>query len=429
MPWLQPDTAPRVEAPMEAARLFARRMAATALAVALLVTLTAPVAYVWLSARRLEGQASTAAHLVARDLASLVARQPRLWRYQAGKHVRTTAAGLALPALGRVRVWDCAASELMEEHQAAAPGWSPAQSAWAPVQRGSQVAGWVQVTMDGRPSRGTAWQILLGAALLGGALGWLLYALPVRLVRRQAQQIEQARQGLVDANARLQIRVEEAVSEVRLLSRRVVEAQEEERRRIALDLHDGVGQLLTGQRFVLERSPVDKEQALELCTRTLSEIKRIVHDLRPAELERQGLPEALRDLCARFEERSGLATSFRLAGARALELDEAVCLLRVCQEALQNAGRHAQGSEVGVVLTLEGGAATLEVSDDGRGFDVAATPEGVGLAGMRRRLAVLGGTLQVTSSPEEGTRVRAHLPLGRQTQREHVTTEDPSAAG
>jgi signal transduction histidine kinase len=386
-------------------------MAATALLVALLVTLTAPVAYVWLSAHSLEGQASTAAHLVAQDLAPLVARQPRLWRYQAGKHMRTSAAGLALPDLGRVRVWDCAMQEVMETHQVAASGWRPAQRAWAPVRRGALVAGWVEVTMDGRPSRGLAWKILLGAALLGGLLGWLLYALPVRLVRRQARQIEQARQGLVDANAKLQLRVEEAVGEVRQLSLRVVEAQEEERRRIALDLHDGVGQLLTGQRFVLERTPVDNQQALELCTRTLAEIKRIVHDLRPAELERQALPEAIRDLCARFEERSGLATSFRRVGDRALSLDASVCLLRVCQEALQNAGRHAGGSEVGVVLTLERGAATLVVSDDGHGFDVGATPEGVGLAGMRRRLAVLGGVLQVTSSPEEGTRVRAHLPL------------------
>ncbi len=400
---------PRSDSPRAVASLFARRMAVMATLLALVVTVAPPLIYGLLLRDRLQAQADTASRVVVRDLSAVVLRQPVLWRYRAPKELRASAQGLALPSLAQLRVTDC-------QHQTvwASVGDAPQDGAvrsWAPLRVGDRVMGWVEISMHD-PDRGQAvGRLWVGSLLLGLLLGLLLYTLPTRLMRRQATRLAEAEESLLRANEGLQRRVEEGVQEVRDLSRQVVEIQELERQRIAQDLHDGVGQMLTGLRFVLERPRDDSTRAVELCVDTLGEIKRIVRALQPAELEHQTLEEALRDLVEQTEARSGIAASFRHRGLTVQDPERALCLLRVCQEALQNAQKHARCSEVGVVLTVTEDTATLEVSDDGVGFMIEQTTPGVGLPGMRRRLALLSGQFLLSSSPEEGTHLTATLPL------------------
>jgi two-component system sensor histidine kinase UhpB len=388
--------------------------------VALVVTLVPPVSYGLLMWRRLEAQGHTVARLLARDLGDLAVRQPGLWRYNADKRVRASTRQLAQEDLGRVEVFACDQRTRYAELSLAPDALPrPSPRVWAPVQAGAQVVAWVRVDMNGERQRLVTLLFLLGSGVLGLALGGVIFWLPTRLVHGQADslthaldELRGAERRLVEANQGLQQRVDAAVQEARDLSQQVVDVQERERQRIARDLHDGVGQLITALRFELERSHADP-RALDLCTRLLADTRRIVRDLIPTELEDQPLSEVLRDLVERFEGHTGLTASYRHVGGEVHDPHAAVCLLRVCQEALNNATRHARCTEVGVRLEVTPPWTTLEIFDDGQGFDPHAQRyTGTGLSSMRQRLAMLGGELHITSDPDHGTRLTARLKAG-----------------
>lgn len=385
-------------------RQFSRRMAFLALFVALSITATPPFFYAWLTHTQLEEEAQLTAHYLSADIAESAVRQPLLWRYKVPKVIAEHLRPTPYRRLSRVRILGCSQQKTL------ASWTSPEDThegplAWSPIQRGERLIGWVEVSMDQHPGEILLQRLALGSLFFGILLGSAVYLLPTRIVSRQARQLAQADENLMRSNEDLQRRITLAVGEIRALSGQIVDTQEKERARIARDLHDGVGQLLTGLRFTLERAHPIPTQALDLCMRTLNEIKQIVHNLQPAELDTQSLSEALRDLCARFEEQTGIATSFRHRGGEVEEEDLARCLLRVCQESLTNAGKHAECSEIGVVLTISSEKITLEVSDDGAGFDSDAVHRGSGLPGMKQRVALLQGEFSLQSSPEEGTSI------------------------
>lgn len=209
--------------------------------------------------------------------------------------------------------------------------------------------------------------------------------------------------------------------EVQRSRERLVTAREEERRRLRRDLHDGVGPSLAGitlkldaARNLLTRDP-DAVDALlgELKTQTqaaIADVRRAVYDLRPPALDELGLVPALRAHAARLEG-EGLHiiidTQNTLPG---LPAAVEVAAYRITLEALTNVVRHASARTCRVRLTLSGDCLVVELTDDGRGIpaDVRA---GVGLTAMRERTAELGGTLQIGSTPDEGCRVTASLPL------------------
>ena len=408
---------------------FARRMAPMALLVGVVVAVVPPLLYGAMSWQRLESQASVLADHLALALSPVAARQPILWRYNARKVIEATAGHRGLQELGSVRITDCAGQVLFSGEALGigrGTGFERGPVGWAPVVVSGSVVAWAQVTMDRASISAGVARLGLASLALGLVLGLVLFVLPTRVVRRQASALESAlgevasaEARLVEANVDLQRRVEEAVQEVRTLSGRVVSIQETERRRIALDLHDGVGQLAAALKMELEIAGPGPEKtephsrALGLCDTIVSEIRHIARDLRPLELESAGLEGALRGFTERFEVRTGIATSFRVEGG-AIDSEEAsVCLLRVAQEALTNVGRHAGATEVGVRLIAEGEGVTLDVEDDGCGFEPGGEGEGSGLSGMRERLAFLGGHLSVEAVPGEGVRLRAHIPVGR----------------
>jgi len=211
---------------------------------------------------------------------------------------------------------------------------------------------------------------------------------------------------------------------IRALLRAVVAAQEEERRRIALELHDDTAQSLATLLLELhkleEARSLDVAQAVasELRLRValaLDEVRRIARGLRPAALDALGLGEALKRLGAEFAERHAVAVDVHVG-----DLEERLpppietALYRIAQETLANVGRHAGARNVGIVAQLSGREVRLIVEDDGAGFDVSASPSKahLGLDGIRERAASLGGELSVESTLDEGTTLYVTVPLG-----------------
>ncbi|MFE9692193.1 sensor histidine kinase [Micromonospora sp. NPDC005806] len=200
-----------------------------------------------------------------------------------------------------------------------------------------------------------------------------------------------------------------------------------ERERLAREIHDTLAQGLSSIQLLLraaERALPDGvaarhvAQARQAAVDNLAEARRFVAALAPPALEGGTLTAALHRLCATTSARHRLAARFRLTGDPVpLPTAYEVALLRVAQSALANTVRHAHASTVEVTLGYLAGQVTVDVADDGTGFDPAATPTGdpgsggFGLAAMRARVRALGGTLDVRSAPGRGTAVSAHLPV------------------
>lgn len=190
--------------------------------------------------------------------------------------------------------------------------------------------------------------------------------------------------------------------------RRAAQAQEHERRRIAADLHDGVGQTL---QVLIGRLEGD-EALRELARESVAEIRRASHALHPHELERLGLAEAVRKTSERMLEAAAIEPEIVVQDLDDdLRRDAWLPVFRVLQEALSNVVRHAGASLCTVALRREGDAVVLRVEDDGEGFDPARLERGLGSASMRERARLLEGELVVESAPGQGTRVRLSVPM------------------
>ncbi|GAA1269505.1 sensor histidine kinase [Sphaerisporangium rubeum] len=203
---------------------------------------------------------------------------------------------------------------------------------------------------------------------------------------------------------------------------RALSAQEAERRRIAQELHDEVGQTLTAVLLELKRvadhapRPVQEEiRQVQETTRTgLDEIRRIARRLRPGVLEELGLSSALKALAGEFST-PGLAVHHHLEpGLPPLDEDTELVLYRVAQEGLTNTARHAHARHVDLTLRRTPGGVELHVRDDGRGPGNA--PEGSGISGMRERALLIGADLTVGPSPGGGMQVRLAVPVPRTTE-------------
>jgi two-component system sensor histidine kinase UhpB len=207
-------------------------------------------------------------------------------------------------------------------------------------------------------------------------------------------------------------------------SARVLLAQEAERRRIAQELHDEVGQSMTAILLVLKRAADDApeplrgelHQAQEITRASLDEVRRLVRRLRPGVLDDLGLFSALTSLTEDFATHTGLRVVRRLdTDLPTLDQESELVLYRVAQESLTNAARHADARQVEVYLHRAGGALVLEIADDGRGIKAAC--EGAGIRGMRERALLAGAALDITSTPGTGTRIRLTTPVARKQPR------------
>ncbi|MDT0441380.1 sensor histidine kinase [Streptomyces johnsoniae] len=208
------------------------------------------------------------------------------------------------------------------------------------------------------------------------------------------------------------LEAERATSSARALS-----AQETERRRIAAELHDEVGQSLTAVLLGLKRTadqapdPLRGELLLaqETVRDSLDEVRRLARRLRPGVLEDLGLAAALTSLATDFATHTGMKVSRGIqSGLPPLEREAEVVIYRVAQEGLTNIARHAEADRAELAIHRTGSSVVLRIDDDGRGIGEAA--EGAGIRGMRERALLLGATLDIAPSPAGGTRVLLTVP-------------------
>jgi two-component system sensor histidine kinase UhpB len=201
--------------------------------------------------------------------------------------------------------------------------------------------------------------------------------------------------------------LERLETERRESGRGAVAAQEEERRRVARELHDGVGQVLTGVMLQL-----DDPEAREAVRRSLEDVRRIARELRPEALDDLGLRSALRALCTTAAAHDGLSVERQLdVGGMDLRPEVELVVYRVAQESLTNVMRHSAASEVLVALQEVDGALRLIVRDNGRGLPEGGPEGGTGIGGMSERALHVGGRLTIASGPGGGTEVRLDIPL------------------
>jgi two-component system, NarL family, sensor histidine kinase UhpB len=209
-------------------------------------------------------------------------------------------------------------------------------------------------------------------------------------------------------------------TERRESSRRVLAAQEAERRRIASGLHDEVGQVLTGILLQLDALTaagddtrrVKVEEAKQSIRQALEEVRRIAQELRPELLEHLGLVSALTELSRTFTQASGVEVERRFAPDLPGLSDEAeLAIYRVAQESLTNVARHADASRVELALEPGASSVVLRVVDDGGGMKAASAQDGRGgLRGMRERAVLVGGALAVKDGHSGGVEVRLEVP-------------------
>lgn len=218
-----------------------------------------------------------------------------------------------------------------------------------------------------------------------------------------------------------------AEERIKGLIERLVAVQEQERRRLALNLHDQLGQLLTGLRLAMATlresltATAEERDTFERMEQIIAQMDRDVDtlawELRPPALDEVGLEAALRELLRQWSASQRLAIDLHvsLPGDERLPAEVETQLYRIAQEALNNVGKHAAASHVSLLLERRGSEVAMIVEDDGRGFEIEEirkdASRGMGLMGMRERAATLGGDIQVEARPGSGTTVFVRLPL------------------
>ena len=247
------------------------------------------------------------------------------------------------------------------------------------------------------------------------------------------QRVLERTSDLAHANESLQVEVRErrsAEAQIKALFERLVSVQEEERRRIARDIHDQLGQQITALRMNLESLASKSEHhglIAEQVARTqqlAEELDRsidfLARELRPASLDRLGLSAALQSLLTSWSERFGIAAEFAGRGGDDLRLPRDVenNLYNVAQEALHNVVKHAHATHVSMFLDSGDDEAVLVIEDNGCGFavgyaSVRPADSGLGLVSMRERAMLAAGTLEIESSPGRGTTIFVRVPKVR----------------
>jgi len=307
-------------------------------------------------------------------------------------------------------------------HVSLVPGWwkVPGMVANAGLMALSEVGGTGQL-------RGLVWVPYFGLFAVNTFIVGAMTKAGLDEDRRSEQRIREIGE-LSEANRRLAQMMEENAG---LHAQLVVQAREagifDERQRMAGEIHDTLAQGLMGILAQLEAADLAEQDgprrrrhlglAKDLARESLAEARRSVQALRPRQLEAARLPEALRDLARQWTQTSGIPVRAEVDGEPSL-LQPAleVVLFRVAQEALANIAKHADAARVGLTLTYMHDQVSLDVLDDGKGFDPAAvdaapaTGTGYGLSAMRHRLRQVGGHLEIESTPGDGTTVSASVP-------------------
>lgn len=248
--------------------------------------------------------------------------------------------------------------------------------------------------------------------------------------------------GMAIEQARLYERLSNARERYQRLLQHAITAQEEERKRIARELHDGTSQILTGLALNLQaamdiaemdgvqNARMDEllKKAHGLAVQTSIEVTRLINDLRPTLLDSLGLAPAIQRYVETCLQPKGIDATLKTRGHERLPSEVEVALFRITQEAINNIMKHSEAKSVDIDLQCDGEKCILRIKDDGKGFDVEEitkvekTGRGVGLFGMKERVTLVGGSCSIRSRPGQGTTIISEVPLTGST----VDAEDKS---
>ncbi len=301
-----------------------------------------------------------------------------------------------------------------------------------PVQAAAGWQGHASSAGPGWPPQGEVEWVLIPAGRRGRTLALVGVVWdPPRALGREETELLSSLVGIVAVaveNAELLERLREKEVSLEAVLKKTLAAQEEERRRVARELHDETSQILSALIMNIDvlstqvPCPEPMRARLEavksLAEEAVRNLDQVMMDLRPALLDELGLFAALRWYVSQVREAWGLEVEFRAEGAKRLPEHVEVAAFRIAQEAISNAVRHARASKVSVRVAAGEGKVRVEVEDNGVGFDVgqvmsrARLGESAGIVGMKERAELLGGWLKVESAVGEGTRVLAEIPLG-----------------
>jgi two-component system, NarL family, sensor kinase len=256
-------------------------------------------------------------------------------------------------------------------------------------------------------------QNTLNYVLVGIALALLIISLLAYRNYRQKQRLQQQR-------------IQELETEKQLLATEaILKGEEQERARLAKDLHDGLGGMLSGTKFSLHAmkaslpmTPENQqafERSIDMLDSSIQEMRRVAHNMMPEALLRFGLDTALRDFCQSINQSGAISISYQSIGLgeAALEQSVSIAVYRIVQELINNTLKHAGAKTAIVQVTLADGNLSITVEDDGKGFDVARLKRspGIGWSNLRHRVEFLQATLDIHSAPGEGTSVLIEIEL------------------
>jgi signal transduction histidine kinase len=266
----------------------------------------------------------------------------------------------------------------------------------------------------------------MAVAIVTG-LNILLTIFIFRWLRADWERERLRQQELTEQSEKLDQLVTKRTSQLEILASHLQQVSENEKTKLARELHDELGAILTASMmdvsWVRQHLVSDQSALAAKLTRTLGHLqqgvqakRRLIENLMPSTLTSFGLVVALRELAENMQASAGWALHLTLP-EKDLELaqEPSIAMYRIAQEAITNIAKYAAAKTVSVTLNCDGQALVLEIADDGVGFDARhMRPQSHGLPGMRQRMVGLGGTLQVESSVGKGTRVQAHLPIAAQ---------------
>jgi signal transduction histidine kinase len=434
--------------PLPLTSRLSRLLLPLAVAVAVITALAAPLTWFFLSYRELQKGGADYASFLASQVGTLATESPDLWKYATPKIAGQVRSSLGVAPAGRVLVVDSLGRQAFAEGTEHGPmAWSSVHIPAAGADVGTVVVG---VSCARLLKTGTLLVLLF--AVVGGLAGFLLFRVPLKSLgtaeehlNRAVEELAAARDALESANAQLEERVraktaslqeahrrlEDHQEALQTMAARMLSVQEEERQRIARDLHDTAGQILTAVRLNLEvlrgqlaaarggaapqpgTPPAIAAETAALADRATEAIRSAIHALDAPLEQAGGLARALRDVALQFGQAD---LSVRVASADippgSVPAAVEICLWRVAQEAVNNAVKHSNARDVVVSAGLSGASAWVEVVDDGDGNPSAIVP-GVGLRSMNERVTLLRGHLSITAGEPRGLKVRADIPVPR----------------
>ncbi len=422
---------------------LARKLQPLVFALALAISLSAPIAYFVLQYQLLHQQSQSFSQRLVSFVQREAQRYPVMWSYNARKLLQHLKRYHAPEQLECIEIWN---QHRKIVGRCNSPRRSRSRSLWTstPIVLGQQSVGYVWVGMKTASLRRNTLHLLFLFTAFGLILAWALYTLSLQTTRTAESQLLDALKQLIQAqielsklNQNLEDKVQQRTSELngayqqlqhkesrlRELTDKVLALQDEERRAIARELHDSVGQSLTAIRLQLQllsqqtlpptQSAELAQQTLAMTDHTINEVRRAVNRLGPTVVQELGLPSALKRLCHSLptETTIDLTVLWPESDEERPPLRMENVLYRIAQEAIHNITKHADAQDVSVTLTHDQDVVTLRVEDNGKGFDNKPTViEGHGLRSIRERCELLNGTLTVQTHPGQGTMLQVDLP-------------------